>query len=59
VKKGVVLMKKVTNCVEGIDINFGFVVLKFKKLNVSEVTIAREPSRGNEFKRVVCGSFLF
>lgn len=52
-------MKKVTNCVEGIDINFGFVVLKFKKLNVSEVTIAREPSRGNEFKRVVCGSFLF
>ncbi|MDA2491802.1 hypothetical protein [Bacillus thuringiensis] len=41
-------MNKVTNCFEGIDINLGFVVLKFSKPNVSEVTIARESRRNNE-----------
>ncbi|MHB0801414.1 hypothetical protein PVK73_17535 [Bacillus thuringiensis] len=42
-------MNKVTNCFEGINFNLGFVVLRFKKPNVSEVTIARESHRRNEY----------
>ncbi|PHA72679.1 hypothetical protein COE72_14165 [Bacillus toyonensis] len=45
-------MNKLTNCFEGIDLNLGLVVLKFKKPNVSEITIARESRRRNEYFRV-------
>lgn len=59
VNKGVVLVKKLTNCFEGIDINLGLVVLKFKKLNVSEMTIARESHRRNKYKRHTKKNFRF